>query len=79
MLSTLIIDDQHPIPFLPKRKMYHVGNCDKREGSQTVREFTYIISVRDSRIINYIIEVCSQVTRLAQEPNLRSSILNLVQ
>lgn len=41
------IDSQHPSPS-PLSGLYHVGICDKREGSQTVREFSYI-RVRDSR------------------------------
>ena len=49
MLSIITIDSQHPSPSLQFRSLYHVGICDKREGSQTVREFAQM-SVRDSRM-----------------------------
>ena len=45
------IENQHPSPSLLFYfwRLYHVGICDKREGSQTVREFAQM-SVRDSRM-----------------------------
>lgn len=33
------MDSQQPSPF-PILGLYHVGICDKREGSQTVRGFS---------------------------------------
>lgn len=34
------IDSQQPNTSLLSRRLYRVGNCDKRVGTQTVREFT---------------------------------------